>query len=304
MHMSELAPVSSRRRTLVHGLGLLLWPASHCLAWARSESGTDAVSDHSPVAWPRQSLVPGGIALFALGPAGQRPMAHTVQGQPLLVLGSPRSWTALLGLPLAAAPGSSLSVQVTAPDGSTMQTPPVTVAAKAYREQRLSVAPATVDLSPADQARFERERAHQAEVTATFSQPPHSASLQMQAPVPGRRSSSFGLRRVFNGQARNPHSGMDIAAPSGTAVRAPLAGQVIDTGHYFFNGATVWLDHGAGLLSLYCHLSAIDVIVGQSLAAGQRLGAVGASGRVTGPHLHWGVMLNQTMVDPALFLSA
>ena len=176
---------------------------------------------------------------------------------------------------------------------------------KRYLEQRLTVAPGTVDLSPEDEARYERERAHQATVMATFTDLPAQApSLLMQVPTPGRRSSSFGLRRVFNGQSRNPHSGMDIAAPTGTPVVAPLAATVIDTGDYFFNGNTVWLDHGGGLLSMVCHLSAIDVKLGDTLQAGERLGAVGATGRVTGPHLHWGVMLNRVMVDPALFISA
>ena len=96
---------------------------------------------------------------------------------------------------------------------------------------------------------------------------------------------------------------MDIAAPTGTAVLAPLAGRVIDVGDYFFNGRTVWLDHGGGLLGMFCHLSAGDVQVGDALQAGQRLGRVGATGRVTGPHLHWGVMLNRAMVNPALFLA-
>ena len=148
----------------------------------------------------------------------------------------------------------------------------------------------------------ERERAHQDQVMAAFSEP-WPADLRMAAPVPGPRSSSFGLRRVFNGKPRNPHSGMDIAAPTGTPITAPLAARVIDTGDYFFNGHTVWLDHGGGLLSMMCHLSRTDVRVGDVLSPGQALGQVGATGRVTGPHLHWSILLNRASVDPALFLA-
>ncbi|MDB5964601.1 MAG: peptidase, partial [Polaromonas sp.] len=230
-----------------------------------------------------------------------RPVAHA-SDVPLLVLGDAIDWTAVVGIPLSAEPGDA-AIAVQASGGATRSVS-YAVAPKRYREQRLNVAPATVDLSPGDLARYERERAHQEAVIATFTSAPAATSLAMQVPVPGRRSSSFGLRRVFNGQSRNPHSGMDIAAGKGTSIAAPLAGTVIDTGDYFFNGNTVWLDHGGGLLSMYCHLSVVAVRPGDVLKAGERLGAVGATGRVTGPHLHWGVMLNRTMVDPALFLAA
>jgi murein DD-endopeptidase MepM/ murein hydrolase activator NlpD len=219
---------------------------------------------------------------------------------PLLVLGDAREWTVLVGIPLATEPGEhSVAVQTEADQPRQVT---YTVAAKQYVEQHLKVAPGTVDLSPENQARYERERVHLATVMATLSEAV-PRELRMRVPVPGRRSSSFGLRRVFNGQSRSPHSGMDIAAPTGTPVLAPLAGRVIDTGDYLFNGNTVWLDHGGGLLSMYCHLSAIDVKVGDVLQTGQRLAAVGATGRVTGPHLHWSVMLNRAMVDPALFIA-
>ncbi|MEO8655560.1 MAG: peptidoglycan DD-metalloendopeptidase family protein [Ramlibacter sp.] len=252
--------------------------------------------------FPRALPVPGGVARIALGEATDRPVAHSGD-IPLLVVGSARAWTALVGIPLDTAAGPA-SITVEAP-GTDVRNLPYIIRTRQYAEQRLKVEPKHVDLSPEDQARFERERAHQREVMATFSQPaPGAGALAMQAPVAGRRSSSFGLRRVFNGQPRSPHSGMDIAAALGKPVRSPLAARVVDTGDYFFNGNTVWLDHGGGLLTLHCHLSAIDVKPGDTLRAGDRLGAVGATGRVTGPHLHFGVLLNRTMVDPALFLAA
>jgi murein DD-endopeptidase MepM/ murein hydrolase activator NlpD len=249
---------------------------------------------------PQQRLAPGGVARIDLGPATDAPKVR-YRDVPVLVVRDGGRWTALVGLPLATVPGPA-ELAVEAADGG-VATRSFAVKPWKYAEQRLSVAPGQVDLAPADLARYEREAGHLKAIAATYSETPPD-TLRLAAPVPGRRSSSFGLRRVFNGQARNPHSGMDIAAPQGTPVVAPAAGRVIDTGDYFFNGNTVWLDHGGGLLTMYCHLSAIGVKVGDVVAAGAPLGAVGATGRATGPHLHWGVSLNRAMVDPALFLAA
>ena len=248
--------------------------------------------------WPQQRLAPGGIARISLGASAAAPRAR-VDGVPVMVLRDGAQWVAVVGIRLSAAPGeASLVLQK---DGIET-TLPFAIKPFHYAEQRLKVAPGQVDLSPNDLARYEREAAHRNEVVATFSERV-PGTLRFAQPVPGRRSGSFGLRRVFNGQARDPHSGMDIAAPQGTPVRAPAAGRVIDTGDYFFNGNTIWLDHGAGLLTMYCHLSMIGVKVGDMIPSGAPIGAVGMTGRSTGPHLHWTVSLNRAIVDPALFLA-
>ena len=277
---------------MLAGLGLLASPST----WAASPKPTV-----SPEAWPRAAAVPGGIARLDLGPAATRPVAHWGD-LPLLVLGDARRWTALVGIALSTTPGPA-RMAVQTGDGNPHLLD-FTVAPKRYPVQKLKVAPGKVNLSAEDGARAERERAHLATVLATFSEPlPDASLLRMAAPVPGPRSSSFGLRRVFNGQPRSPHTGMDIAAATGTPVLAPLSGRVIDIGDYFFGGTMLWLDHGGGLLTANGHLSATHVQVGDAVKTGDLVASVGATGRVTGPHLHWGVVLNRTMVDPALFLA-
>jgi murein DD-endopeptidase MepM/ murein hydrolase activator NlpD len=251
-------------------------------------------------ALPRDRRVPGGVAVIELG-AGQAPPQATLRGVPVLVVGGPRRWRAIVGIALAATPGREALLVAHAGQGQARRVE-FTVAPVRYAEQRLSVAPAKVDLSAEDLARHEAERARQAQVVATFSAEPPT-TLRLLQPTDGPRSGSFGKRRFFNNQPRSPHSGMDIAAPVGTPVRAPAAGTVIDVGDYFFNGNTVWIDHGGGLLSMLCHLSTTGVQPGERVAAGQVVGGVGATGRVTGPHLHWSLSLNRAMVDPELFLA-
>ena len=247
---------------------------------------------------PHESAVPGGVKILALPDAADTPPDVIANGHRVLVVRQAEQWFAVVGIPLSESPGPASVIWRHA---GAAQSLPFEVAAKHYTVQALKVSPSQVDLSPAALARVTRERVRTDEILNrwTAQQP---EALLMQAPVPGIRSSSFGLRRVFNGEARSPHSGMDIAAPSGTPVLAPAAGEVVETGDYFFTGNTVFIDHGRCFVSMYCHLSAIDVHVGERVAAGRRIGAVGMTGRATGPHLHWALSLNRVWVDPALFI--
>jgi murein DD-endopeptidase MepM/ murein hydrolase activator NlpD len=248
----------------------------------------------------RTAPVPGGVALVSLGEAREAPRAR-LGNERVLVAREGARWVALVGVSLDAKPGSRLWVEADGVHGTSLRFP-IDVAAKKYAEQHLKVKPGQVELSKQDLARHERERAHLESVRHTFSDTP-PVTLRLVQPTPGPRSSSFGLRRYFNGQPRSPHGGMDIAAPTGTAVVAAARGRVIDVDDYFFSGNTVIIDHGQGFLTLYAHLERIDTRVGESVAAGSSIGRVGATGRVTGPHLHFSVYLNAVAVDPALFLA-
>jgi murein DD-endopeptidase MepM/ murein hydrolase activator NlpD len=263
-----------------------------------------------PPALPVARAVPGGVAVLhvrasALKADGAGTLQASFDGAPVMLLpraGAQRDdWLAIVGIPLSQRPGLA-AIRISS-GTATVMTQQFTVRPAHYRTQRLRVPPAQVDLSEADLQRVkgEHERIHAALATFSALLP---ATLRLAAPIAGPRSSSFGLRRFFNGAARDPHSGMDIAAPAGTPVHAAADGQVIDTGDYFFNGNTVLIDHGSGLITMYCHLAQIGVQSGQHVTAGDTIGAVGATGRVTGPHLHFGVALNRVFVDPALFLPA
>ncbi|MCI0517165.1 MAG: peptidoglycan DD-metalloendopeptidase family protein [Woeseiaceae bacterium] len=250
-------------------------------------------------AMPQHSPWPGGVAVIDAGPADTARPTALYNGRPVLVVRDAGRWQAVLGIPLEHEPGK-ISLTVRSASGEE-QAVAIEIRAHSYREQRLTVSQQYVEPGPDELARIERERKTlDAALTAWSDEEPQTLGLR--PPVDGSRSSSFGLRRFFNEQPRSPHKGMDIAADRGTEIRAPAAGTVATGGDFFFNGNTVIIDHGQGFVTMYCHLDAIDVMAGQQLDAGSVLGRVGATGRVTGPHLHFAVYLNGTAVDPALFL--
>ena len=190
------------------------------------------------------------------------------------------------------------------PGESCLRGPAFKVGKRDYETQRVTLANRRqVDPEPEDLRRIAREQESLVRAFSTFSDSAPEG-LAFDLPSAGRVSGGFGLRRFFNDEPRQPHSGLDIAAPEGTPIAAPAAGTVIEIGDYFFNGLTVVLDHGQGLVTMYNHLSRIDVAKGARVARGESIGAVGHTGRVTGPHLHWSVSLNNARVDPALFLSS
>ncbi|ROR34889.1 peptidoglycan DD-metalloendopeptidase family protein [Inmirania thermothiophila] len=245
---------------------------------------------------PAPAPFPGGIAVLPLPALGSLPPVARFGGRRVLVRGEAGRWVAVVGLGLDLAPGRHV-LQLA--DGTAV---PFEVRPRRYPEQHLTVPRRYVAPDAAALARIRREQARVRRILARYSedlQPALALSPPLRAPV----SSPFGLRRFFNGEPRRPHSGLDLAAGAGTPVRAPADAVVADTGEYYFNGRTVFLDHGQGLITAYMHLRRILVRPGQRVRRGEVIGEVGATGRVTGPHLHWGVALNGAMIDPTLLLA-
>ena len=253
-------------------------------------------------AWavPEHAPRPGGTAVVALGTAStDSPPVVSFNDKRTLVLQQNSEWVAVIGIPLDQSVGVA---KVTVRDSDdNISTVTFDVKPHAYREQHLTVNKSYVDLSEQQLDRVGKERKVIDEALTNW-RDAKLTDVALFQPVSGSRSSSFGLRRFFNEQPRSPHKGMDIAADRGTTIVAPRDGVVTATGQFYFNGNTVFIDHGQGLVTMYCHLDEIDVEEGQQLTAGATLGTVGATGRVTGPHLHFGTYLNGTAVDPALLL--
>jgi murein DD-endopeptidase MepM/ murein hydrolase activator NlpD len=249
---------------------------------------------------PRAEPVPGGVAVVPIDIATDKPPHVYFRDMRVMVIRQAQKWLAIVGLPLSIHSGAHELRVID--DSGQRQSQPFSVSSKRYGEQHITlknkrmVNPTAEDMKRIghDSAEIRRAFEHWRDIDA----PP----LRFDLPVDGRVSGVFGTRRFFNEQERQPHSGVDLAAARGTPIRAPADGVVIETGEYFFNGRTVFIDHGQGLVSMYNHMDRIAVAPGDQVVRGQRIGDVGMTGRVTGPHLHWGVSLNDTRVDPFLFV--
>ena len=247
-----------------------------------------------------QALVPGGIALVAI-PNYEKGMVIKYNNERAAVLSYKDTWVALGGIPLSAKAGEDQAFSIQYTNGVTLNTK-VTIKAKHYPEQHLTVKnKRKVNPNADDLKRISAERIRKNKAKTHWSD--SNPAFDFIWPVEGRTSSTFGLRRFFNEQERNPHNGLDIAASEGTPVKSTSNGTVIETGEFFFSGNMVYIDHGQGIISLYAHLSQINVKPGDKIKQGEIIGAVGQTGRVTGPHLHFAILANKTLIDPLYLLS-
>lgn len=260
-----------------------------------------AFANHSPL--PKQARVPGGVAIIDLEVNSTEPPVVHYLGNRTLVMPDPKKpkhWITVVGIPLEATLGIN-HIEISSQDKDIIKKSFV-VKPKQYRIERLNIPDKRkVEPLPEDLALIEKEYL---ETIATYAvwQDQAVSSLLLPIPTQGRKSSPFGLQRIMNNIPKNPHSGLDIAAPSGTKVICPKDGTVINIGNYFYSGNIVFVDHGQGFITSYCHLSSVAVSKGQVLRKGELIGAVGKTGRATGPHLHWSISLNGVRVDPELFI--
>ena len=249
---------------------------------------------------PVDERVPGGVAVVELAVKGSTAPRVEFGGKRVMVLRHDGRWYAVAGIPLDSAPGQkSLSVK----DGAAAPVLlPFEVATKDYPVQSLTITnPDMVNPTPAQQRRIAREAEHLDKVVNRWRNATAPAVVFIW-PATGPETSAFGVKRILNGEPHSPHGGIDIGAALGTPLHAPADAVVADVGHYYYCGKTLTLDMGQGLYSVFCHMSIIKVSPGQKLKQGQLVGRIGATGRTTGPNLHWTVRLNGTVVDPHAFL--
>lgn len=249
-------------------------------------------------ALPENHSVNGGLTIIPVE-VKKKPEAYYQNKRiPVLESRNANQWLLVVAIPLS----NRDTIQYLDIKSPYKAVVPFQVSEKFYNTQSLHIKDLSkVDPQPADQVRIEQEVKKLNQIYARFSDT-NPFEKEFTPPLKGAISSMFGLRRLYNNQPRDPHSGLDIAASEGQPVYAVNKGVVAETGDYFFTGNTVIIDHGMGVFSLYAHLSRIDVNVGQTIEQGEEVGLVGMTGRVTGPHLHWTMIVNQTLVDPLLFV--
>jgi len=247
---------------------------------------------------------PGDVVLLEIGSAPSDVRAEW-DGRPLALFPTAHSVAALVGIDLDVRPGP-IAWRVTRPsaakNGGALAAGAVTVRARTFPTQPLTLPKGMVDLDAPTLARVETERE---ELKAALGAGAAERLWRGPFRIPvdgGQPTGGFGLRRVLNGQPRSPHTGYDWAAPAGTPVLASNAGRVALVAEHFFAGRNVILDHGLGLFTLYFHLTEARVARGEPVTGGQVIGTVGATGRVTGAHLHFAVLLNGARVDPEALL--
>ncbi len=245
---------------------------------------------------PIDSRIPGGIAVIDLHSPVEMEVSFNNR-KILQIKDKDNNYWAVIGIPLKQKVGK-VSYTV---NGINKQ---FLIKDKAYKEQYLTVKRKHSN-PPADQIkRIQKESRLSKKVFTSFSNINKDSNFNsFLLPSQGPISSPFGLKRFFNKQARRPHSGIDIAAPRGADILAPAAGKIVLTGNFFFNGNSIFIDHGQGLITMYCHMDTLEVVQGKMVSAGELIGKVGSTGRATGPHLHWTVSLNNTRVEPLLFLA-
>ncbi len=276
------------------------------LAAARAVDAAGGRIEPHPFA---RAYVPGEVVRFEVVTDPEVSELHgTFQGSPLAFSRAPREttdpeWIAWGVIPLGAAPGAAI-YRLTAKraDGSSFAiAPSLQVEAKSFPEQRLTVESKFVNPSKSALARIALEKKRLGAIYARRTPLPPPASPFVR-PVPGEPTSEFGTRRIFNGEPRAPHPGIDLHAASGTPVLAAGPGRVALAAELYYSGGTVIVDHGGGLFTVYAHLSKIEAKEGATVKSGDSVGLSGATGRVTGPHLHWGAKVGEAIFDPRALL--
>lgn len=250
---------------------------------------------------PKQARVPGGVAIIDLEIKSNDPPVVHYLGNRALVLRNKKhnQWQAIIGIPLGVTLGIN-QIEIQTVDG--IKTKNFIVKDKKYPTEHLTIKETRkVEPLAEDLAKIEAEYLETIQTYAGWEYQTIN-SIKLPMPVRGRKSSGFGLQRIMNNVPKNPHSGLDIAAPQGTKVTCPKDGVVVNIGNYFYSGNIVFVDHGQGFITSYAHLNTITVNKGQKVTKGTVLGTVGKTGRASGPHLHWSVSLNGVRVDPQLFI--